>query len=78
MLTQSDLSLTLRAMRKKLLRAKLNITSSLEGPDHQRELMKKPMTEDEMKDNIPPAWRRHAKAARDQISIPIPGTDFYT
>lgn len=50
----------------------------VEGPDHQTELSKKKLSDQEIKDNLPEYWKELAQAAKHQIAVPIPGTDLHT
>lgn len=49
-----------------------------EGKDYEREAEKRPLTEQQIKDNLPHVWQERAQTAKRQISVPIPGTEHST
>lgn len=49
-----------------------------ERPDYERELNDKKLTDEQIKANVPAAFKRYAENAQHQISVPIPGSQHST
>lgn len=49
-----------------------------EQPDYERDLAKKPLTDQEIRDHVPEVWKERARVAQSaHILIPIKGSDHY-
>lgn len=49
-----------------------------EGPDYEREVAKRPLTDQQIKDNLPSVWKERAENAKRQVSVPIPKSVHHT
>lgn len=49
-----------------------------EGKDYEHDLSKKPLTDQEIRDHLPVYWKKIGEASKNSMSVPIPGTDFFT